>query len=112
MSRRLLKFSCGSVTQFLTWSRFQGRVSEMATAYTALGVRPSNRCGHDVYLCCAPTMPTAALGDGRVGLLRANRVSVRPRPRMRYAHRGEDWACCAWCWPLASSESKPGASSR
>jgi hypothetical protein len=78
MSRRLLKFSGGSVTQFLTWSRFQGRVSETATAYMALGVRPSNRCGNDVYLCCAPTMPTAALGDGRVGLLRANRVSVRP----------------------------------
>ena len=78
MSRRLLKFSGGSVTQFLTWSRFQGRVSETATAYTALGVRPSNRCGNDVYSCCAPTMPTAALGDGRVGLPRANRVRRLP----------------------------------
>src|SRR4030095_13371037 len=63
MSRRLLKFSGGSVTQFLTWSRFQGRVSETATAYTALGVRPSNRWGNDVYLCCTPTTPTAALRD-------------------------------------------------
>lgn len=32
MSRRLLKFSGGSVTQFLTSARFQRRVSETATA--------------------------------------------------------------------------------
>lgn len=32
MSRRLLKFSGGSVTQFLTSSRFRRRVSETATS--------------------------------------------------------------------------------
>ena len=45
MSRRLLKLGGGSVTQFLTSSAFQQRVSETATAYAAPGTTISSRPG-------------------------------------------------------------------
>ena len=45
MSRRLLKLGGGSVTQFLTSSAFQQRVSETATAYAAPETTISSRPG-------------------------------------------------------------------
>jgi hypothetical protein len=59
MSRRLLKLGGGSVTQFLTSSAFQPRVSETATAYAAPGTTISSRPG--VYYPPHATFSSAAV---------------------------------------------------